>query len=74
MALLSIIKHALMISEICFVEDPVAMLVEARWVLKPGAPLNQIVLMESFREGSGNGGFVVVSPTKLYEKATIKSR
>jgi SAM-dependent methyltransferase len=128
----AIFDFALVVTTICFVDDPVAMLMEARRVLKPGAPLvigfvdrtselgrhylnhqaenvfyrearfysasevgkllggtgfaeqtwgqtlskplNQIVEMEPFFEGFGDGGFVVVSAKKLHEKATRKSR
>ena len=35
----AIFDFALVVTTICFVDDPVGMLVEARRVLKPGAPL-----------------------------------
>lgn len=128
----AIFDFALVVTIICFVDDPVGMLVEARPVLKPGAPLvigfvdqaselgghylnhqaenlfyrearfysasevgnllrntgfveqtweqtltkplNQMVEMELFREGLGNGGFVVVLATKLHERQQEKNR
>ena len=118
----TIFDFALVVTTICFVDDPGGMLVEVRRVLKPGAPLvigfvdraselgrhylnhqtenvfyrkarfysasevgkllgktgfveqtwgqtlskplNKIVEMEPFREGLGNGGFVVVLATE----------